>query len=130
MSHCKYACCKHGPSHRFGICGFAHRLSELRIAARVHPCVWRDLSHERGGPAGIDWFVGQAYSPSQWERLLLYLDSEPVASMPPWAKRLSWYMDHGGLDDYVMDADFQWADEARLYFDIEVTYEPGRVCHR
>ena len=47
--------------------------------------------------------------------------------MPPWAKRLSWYMDHGVLDDYVMDADFQWADEARVYFDIAVTYEPDRV---
>jgi len=39
-------------------------------------------------------------------------------------------MDHGGLDDYVMDADFQWADEARLYFDIAVTYKPDRVEHR
>ena len=29
-----------------------------------------------------------------------------------------------------MDADFQWADEARLYFDIAVTYKPDRVEHR
>ena len=113
-----------------GGCGFAHRLSDLSIPAGVNPCLWRDRSHERGGPAGIDWFVGQAYSPSQWERLLLYLDSEPIASMPPWARRLSWYMDHGELDDYVCDGDFQWAGEARLYFDIAVTYEPDRVRPR
>ena len=82
MSRGRYACCKHGPSHLMGDCGFAHCLSDLSIPAGVNPCLWRDRSHECGGPAGIDWFVGQAYSPSQWERLLLYLDSEPVASMP------------------------------------------------
>ena len=108
-------------------CGFAHRLGDLSIPAGVNPCLWRDRSHERGGPAGIDWFVGQAYSPSQWERLLLYLDREPVASMPSWARRLSWFMDHGEPDEYVCDVDFQWAGEARLYFDIAVTYEPDRV---
>ena len=113
-----------------GGCGFAHCLSDLSIPAESlewYSCLWRDRSRERGGPAGIDWFVGQAYSPPQWERLLLYLDSEPVASMPPWARRLSWYMDHGEPDEYVMDGDFQWAAEARLYLDIAVTYEPDRV---
>ena len=92
--------------------------------------VWRDRSHERGGPAGIDWFVGQAYSLSQWERLLLYLDSEPVASMPPWAKRLAWYIDYGDLDDYVCDGDLGWAADARLYFDIGITYGHDYVRHR
>ena len=130
MSRCKYACCKHGPSHRTGGCGFAHRLGDLSIPAGVNPCLWRDRSHERGGPAGIDWFVGQAYSPSQWERLLLYLDREPVGSMPLWARRLSWFMDHGEPDEYVCDVDFQWAGEARLYFDIAVTYEPNRFRPR
>ena len=44
---------------------------------------------------GIDLFVGQAYSPLQWERLLVYLDSESVALLPPWAKRLAWYLEYG-----------------------------------
>ena len=132
MSCGKYACCKHGPSHRSrsGFCGFAHRFSELCIPTTTRSCVWRDRSHEPRGPAGIDWFVGQAYSPSQWERLLLYLDSEPVASMPPWAKRLAWYMDHGDLDEYVCDGDLGWAADARLYFDIGITYGHDYVRHR
>ena len=129
MPRCQYACCKHGPSHRMGGCGFAHRLSDLSIPTGMNPRVWRDRSHERGGPAGIDWFVGQAYSPSQWERLLLYLGTESVASMPPWAKRLAWFMDLGDLDDYVCDGDFGWVAEALLYFNIEVTYGHGYVKH-
>ena len=43
----------------------------------------------------IDLFVGQAYSPLQWERLLVYLDIESVASLPLWTKRLAWYMEYG-----------------------------------
>ena len=111
-------------------CGFAHRLRDLIIPTAVNPRVWRDRSHERGGPAGIDWFVGQAYSPSQWERVLLYLDSEPVSSMPPWAKRLAWYIGYGDLDEYVCDGDLGWAADARLYFDIGVTYGRDFVRHR
>lgn len=130
MSRAKYACCKHGPSHRGAGCGFAHNLSELSIPAGTTPCLWRDRSHERGGPAGIDWFLGQAYSSSQWERILLYLGSEPISSMPPWAKRLAWFMRLGDLDDYVCDGDFGWAADVQQYLDIEVTYGRSRMGFR
>ena len=39
-------------------------------------------------------------------------------------------MDHGDLDDYVCDGDLGWAADARLYFDIEVTYGHECVQHR
>ena len=128
-----YACCKHGPGHRGerkGGCGFAHSLSELRIPVRPPPQVWRDLSHSRKGPAGIDWFLGQRYSSSQWQRLWLYLlptlDDESVPRMPPWARRLRWFMDMGEPDEYVQDADFSWAAELMEYLDLAVVYDP---CH-
>ena len=123
-----YACCKHGPGHRHARkegCGFAHSLSELRIPVRPPPQVWRDRSHSRGGPAGIDWFLGQRYSSSQWQRLLLYLDDESVPRMPPWARRLRWFMDIGEPDEYVQDADFSWAAELMEYLDLVVKYDPG-----
>ena len=126
----KYACCKHGPGHRVDRCGFAHRLSELSIPTRPQPCVWRDKSHERKGHAGIDWFLGQAYSSSQWQRLLLYLQQESVPCMPAWARRLSWFMDLGDLDDGVCDGDFGWAEELHEYLGIRVTYEHGRARPR
>ena len=127
----KYACCKHGPGHRRkGGCGFVHSLDELCMPVRPPSQVWRDLSDHRGGPAGIDWFVGQAYSSRQWQRLLLYLDDEAIPRMPAWARRLCWFMDMGGLDEYVQDADFDWAAELREYLDIEVTYDPRRARPR
>ena len=79
-------------------CGFAHCLHDIGMPA---PNVlqdrrfWRDQTQVRKGHAGIDWFVGQAYSPLQWERMLLYFASEPVASLPVWAKRLAWCMENG-----------------------------------
>ena len=131
MSLGTYALCKHGPRHptRGCGCGFAHRLSEVGIPAGAMRSLWRDRSGARGGPSGIDWFVGQDYSQVQWERLLLYLGSEPISSMPPWAKRLAWYMRLGDLDDYVCDGDFGWAADAQQYLDIEVAYgETRRPC--
>ena len=86
-----YACCKHGPDHtRRRGCGFVHTLSDLRMPIMPPPRVWRDRTHERSGPAGIDWFLGQAYTVSQSRRLLRYLTHEPVSRMPPWARRLCW----------------------------------------
>ena len=130
MSLGTYALCRHGPRHptRACGCGFAHRLSEVGIPAGAMRSLWRDRSYARGGPSGTDWFVGQDYSPVQWERLLLYLDSEPISSMPPWAKRLAWYIGLGDLDDYVCDEDFGWAVDVQQYFGIGVTY--GHPRHR
>ena len=128
MSLGTYACCKHGPRHPMGGCGFAHRLSEVSIPAGAMRSLWRDRSYARGGPSGIDWFLGQDYSPVQWERLLLYLGSEPISSMPPWAKRLAWYMGLGDLDDYVCDEDFGWSADVQQYLGTEVTY--GHPRHR
>ena len=91
------------------------------------PQVWRDRSHARGGPAGIDWFLGQAYTVSQSRRLLRYLTSESVSSMPPWARRLCWFMDIGEADEYVRDADFGWAEEIQKYLGIGVTYGHDRA---
>ena len=107
MARVKYACCKHGPGHCIERCGFAHCLKDLSVptSMKANDWIWRDQTHIRGGHAGIDWFVGQAYSPLQWERLLLYLGSEPVASMPLWAKRLAWYMEYGNPEDYVSEGD-------------------------
>ena len=123
-----YACCKHGPTHtRRGGCGFVHSLSDLRMPITPPPQVWRDRSHARGGPAGIDWFLGQAYTVSQSRRLLRYLTSESVSSMPPWARRLCWFMDIGEADEYVRDADFGWAEEIQKYLGIGVTYGHDRA---
>ena len=129
-----YACCKHGPGHRHARkdgCGFAHSLSELRILVRPPPQVWRDRSQARRGPAGIDWFLGQRYSSSQWQRLLLYLlDDESAPRMPSWARRLRWFMDMGEPDEYVQDADFGWAAELQKYLGIGVTYGHDRARPR
>ena len=107
-----------------------HSLSDLRMPIKPPPQVWRDRSHARGGPAGIDWFLGQAYSSSQWQRLLRYLADESVPRMPPWARRLSWFMDLGDPDEYVQDADFGWAEELQEYLGIGVTYGHGRARPR
>ena len=131
MARVKYACCKHGPGHCIERCGFAHCLKDLSVptSMKANDCIWRDQTHIRGGHAGIDWFVGQAYSPLQWERLLLYLGSEPVASMPLWAKRLAWYMEYGNPEDYVSEGDLGWSRDAKKYFDLDVTYEHGMISH-
>lgn len=131
MPRVKYACCKHGPWHCMERCGFAHCLKDLSIptSMKADDRIWRDQTHIRGGHAGIDWFVGQAYSPLQWERLLLYLGSEPVTSMPLWAKRLAWYMEYGNPEDYVSEGDLGWSRDAKMYFDLDVTYEHGMIIH-
>ena len=112
-------------------CGFAHCLEDLSIptSVKADDRLWRDQTHIRGGHAGIDWFVGQAYSPLQWERILLYLGSEPVTSMPLWAKRLAWYMEYGNPEDYVSEDDLGWSRDAKKYFDLDVTYEHGMIIH-
>ena len=135
MARVRYSCCKHGPFHGMGDrrCGFAHCLSDISIPTSMHLTdarLWRDQTHMCGGHAGIDWFVGQAYSPSQLERVFLYLLNDPVASWPLWAKRLAWYFDYGNREDYVSDGDLGWSDDALQYFGINVSYEHRCAPHR
>ena len=132
MSRVRYACCKHGPFHsmREQPCGFAHCLSDISIPTPlIDARLWRDQTHMRGGHPGIDWFVGQAYSPSQLARVFLYLLNDPVASWPLWAKRLAWYFDYGHREDYVSDGDLGWSDDALQYFGINVSYEHRFAPH-
>jgi hypothetical protein len=132
MPRVRYACCKHGPCCGFARCGFAHCLGDIRVPTSLYgnARVWRDQTRISGGHAGIDFFLGQEYSPLQWERLAMYLAAEPVASLPLWAKRLAWFMDVGNPEDYVYDGDLGWSEDALLYFDIAVAYDGGLHRHR
>ena len=125
MPRVKYACCKHGPDHSPMRCGFAHCLGDIGIPTSMltEPRIWQDQTHTHRGHPGIDWFVGQTYTPLQLERLLWYLASEPLSCMPLWAKRLAWYLDYGNREDYVFEGDLGWSEDAKEYFNLDVTYD-------
>ena len=103
----KYACCSHGPQHlrTRPHCGFAHVLHELDFPERIHSRLWCDRSHEHEGPAGIDIFVGQEYTPKQLDRLFAMLANEGLVGIPAWARQLAWFLGHGS-SQYANDGDF------------------------
>ena len=107
MPRIKYACCSHGPQHlrTRPHCGFAHVLHELDFPERIHSRLWCDRSHEHEGPAGIDIFVGQEYTPKQLDRLFAMLANEGLVGIPAWARQLAWFLGHGSTQ-YANDGDF------------------------
>lgn len=108
------ACCKHGPGHRRGDCGYAHLLSEVDMpGAGMNPKMWVDRSHVRKGPAGIDWFFGQEYAPLQMERIVSLLMNEREDVWPMWARRVAWFYRLRPVDLFVSDGDFGLIDEFR-----------------
>ena len=104
----KYACCKHGPDHigRMPTCGYAHTLAEVALPERIDPRQWLDTVHEPGGHAGIDWFVGQAYSPAQMQRMMTMLANELPERWPSWARMLAWFLELMPASRFVSDGIF------------------------
>ena len=92
-----YCLCKHGPGHEDrrggGACGYAHSLGELDhpVRGQYRPLQWVCRAHERGGPGGIDLFVGQEFGPEQMQRYLMYLTQESLSTMPLHCKMFAWY---------------------------------------
>ena len=78
----QYALCMHGPDHAQCGCGYAHRVRDLSFPKLFRMCQLTDQSQRRGGPAGIDIFVGQLYSPVQWLRIQGYLQAEAQCQEP------------------------------------------------
>jgi ribonuclease HI len=105
-----YACCKHGPLHlrTRPRCGFAHQLYQLELPRSIPPYMWRDRSHELGGPSGIDLFIGQEYSKDQLDRVLAMLANEGLYALPGWARQLAWFLGLATQGQYASDADFGW----------------------
>ena len=121
MPRVRYALCKHGPRHK-RVCGFAHQLAEVAIPRKANRILWQDQLPAAQGHAGIDYFMGQQYSASQWERVLQYLGSEDLSQWPMWAKRLAWFLDFGSRVSFVCDGDLGWSADARTHFGVEVEY--------
>ena len=117
----RYALCKHGPGHRRA-CGFAHQLGEVGIPRSPNRLLWIDELPASQGHSGIDYFMGQQYSPAQWARVLQFLGSEPVSQWPMWAKRLAWFLEYGSPQSFVCDGDLGWSLDARTHFGLEVEY--------
>ena len=97
MSAPKYTLCKHCPNCRrysIGNCGFAHSLQDVSLPHRyLPPNRWVDESHESGGRAAPDLFVGQKYTFSQQARVLAYVArSDPP--YPPWVNLYLWLLRH------------------------------------
>ena len=111
----KYALCKHGPNCRRraeGICGFAHSLDELCMPSGLLPQRrWVDESHTSGGRAGIDYFLGQAYTIQQHERVLLYVAH--AVALPQWVQMYLWFIGH---PKYVLQSSayFSWYSDVSL----------------
>ena len=117
----RYALCKHGPEHRRA-CDFAHRLGEVGIPRSRNRLLWRDQLPASQGHSGIDYFMGQQYSPAQWARVLQFLGSEPASQWPMWAKRLAWFLEYGSPQSFVCDGDLGWSVDASTHFGMDVEY--------
>ena len=117
----RYALCKHGPEHRRA-CDFAHQLGEVGIPRSRNRLLWQDQLPASRGHSGIDYFMGQQYSPAQWARVLQFLGSEPASQWPMWAKRLAWFLEYGSPQSFVCDGDLGWSVDARTHFGLEVEY--------
>ena len=128
----KYACCKHGPEHA-RCCGFAHALGELCIPEVCSQRRrWRDRSHERGGPSGIDLFVGQEYTAYQLDRILCLVfchGDDGLIALPGWARMLVWFRGLRHSEEYTLDADFGWSacireNRLRIIPHVEGEFDP------
>lgn len=116
MLNCKYACCRHGPAHlaKMPGCGYAHKLSEVALPERIRPQLFKDTTRREKGHAGIDFFVGQQYTPEQLERILTLITNEERASWPVWVRRLVWFLGLRSVGSFAKEGMFEWTTDRDL----------------
>jgi hypothetical protein len=101
----KYACCKHGHEHSVP-CGYAHKLNEVGLPISIPWRMWECKSHEPRGHPGIDFFLGQSFTPQQYDRAIQMLHYEGLDRIPLWARMFAYFQGRGLANEYVLDGDF------------------------
>ena len=101
----KDAICKKGVDHS-DPCGHAHKTRDVDFPARFNWRMWNCTAHIPKGHAGIDRFVGQAYTAPQYDRVVQAVHSEKLRWTAVWARMFGWFNGYGDPNEYIADLDF------------------------
>ena len=116
----KYAICKKGAGHD-GLCGYAHKTSDVDFPEKFNRRMWNCTAHVRKGHAGIDLFVGQEYTASQYDRILQMATAETICFTAVWARMFAWFNFLGDPNEYIADNDFGLYATLQLHSDMIYT---------